>query len=89
MAILESAVVLDIGLPFIKACYQLEGDAPLILSANKIFEALDKHINSKCTFKETKTIIPEVLSLLSEAESPFIIKLNQKEEAKENIEKTL
>ena len=33
MDILEAAVLGDVGIPFCIACYQLEGDAPLILSS--------------------------------------------------------
>ena len=89
MAILESGIIVDVGLPFLKACYQLEGDSPLILSAYKIFNSLEIHINSTFMFKETQKAIPQILYLLTQAEAPFILQQTQKEQEKNNAQDVL
>ena len=49
MSLLETAAVVDISMPFLRACYQLEGDSPLILTAHSVFEKIEIHIRSGFT----------------------------------------
>ena len=38
MAILEASLIVNVGILFCRACYQLEGNSPLILTAHRVFE---------------------------------------------------
>ena len=75
MTILEAAVV-DVGIPFCIACYQLEGDAPLILSSYLVFTKLEAKLNAEEGYTEVRKVLTSVIELLNAAEVPHLSNKN-------------
>jgi hypothetical protein len=78
MTILEAAVV-DVGIPFCIACYQLEGDAPLILSSYLVFTKLEAKLNAEEGYTEVRKVLTSVIELLNAAEVPHLSNKNADE----------
>ena len=79
MAIIESAAISDGLKPFCSACYALEGDEPLILTAYLSIEKLEKVVNGTIEFSSLEASIPKCISMLKEASDPLrnqLCKLN-------------
>ena len=64
MAMVEAAAICDFGHPLCTACYTLEGDSPLILSAHSVFSKIDQIIESIDDFP-----IPTVEKVIKKAAS--------------------
>ena len=76
MAILEAAMLVDVGIPFCIACYQLEGDAPLILSSYLVFNKLEAKLNAEEGYAEVRKVLRSVIDLLNDAEVPHLSNKN-------------
>ena len=64
-AILESATVIDASMLLCKACYSLEGDSPLILSAYRVFDQVELRLESTTNFQKVSKVISHVSFLLN------------------------
>ena len=64
MVILEASVLVDVGIPTCVVCYQLEGDAPLIISAYLMFMNLEAKLHTEDS-TEVRKILGTVIDLLN------------------------
>ena len=71
MAIYQIAFTGDVGEPYIHACYQYEGDSPLILAGEKIFFKLENAMNGIEKSSKQLTVMPLVVRLLQEVYNAF------------------
>ena len=72
MSLLETAAVVDASMPFLRACYQLEGDSPLILTAHSVFEKIEMHIRSGFTLCLVRNCATKAHELIIKRETVWI-----------------
>ena len=87
MAMIETAAVSNAGHPFCKACYTLEGDSPLILSAQQEMNKLDNILDKESfPLPSVDMVVEKVARLFQEVHSYFGDELVAVEEKYKSIQ---